>query len=476
MNTPPSSGTADIAQGNRHYTRMTDQEGNNRVHQHSPSSPLAKHSKTAPIYSSTATSAQQPMAAATSKPNEQGTTSRTGAAFSTPLRINNHNTVKGEIDGHYYEEEDDMLPLTKCHPDEDDTKAQNEVGDKSCREKLKVVPGPYWVHNIVLNEACERFAFYGLRAILTLFMKERLKYSEGLATSVYEFFTGSVYVTVRSNKQKHIFVKESIKRSLVYLMFQGVFGGWIADTYLGKFRTILAFSSLYCIGTIFLVLAAVFEMDWIMFIGLVCIAFGTGGIKPCVAAFGAEQYGEQNDSDITSFFLAFYFSINIGSVLSFIITPILRSQVSYVAAFSASTFVLMLSIVVFVLPYKRYIKAPPNGSVLSTAWRVLKDAIRFNGGCCSLIRRRGRPKTDEQIPDGGDSPVSRQSSTAALKREDGLSHEQSNSIEKPIWLDAARVNHDYFTVESVKAVWNLVPILCVLPFFWMLFDQQGSSW
>ncbi len=61
-------------------------------------------------------------------------------------------------------------------------------------------------------------------------------------------------------------------------------------------------------------------------IGLIVIAMGTGGIKPCVSAFGGDQFKEEQTDNLRRFFSLFYFSINAGSVFSTLLTPILRSK------------------------------------------------------------------------------------------------------------------------------------------------------
>jgi dipeptide/tripeptide permease len=48
------------------------------------------------------------------------------------------------------------------------------------------------------------------------------------------------------------------------------------------------------------------------------------GIKPCVSAFGGDQFVQSNEREVTSYFMAFYFSINFGSFFSYIITPLAR--------------------------------------------------------------------------------------------------------------------------------------------------------
>ena len=63
-------------------------------------------------------------------------------------------------------------------------------------------------------------------------------------------------------------------------------------------------------------------------IGLLVIAVGTGGIKPCVSAFGGDQFVRpQQDRQLEQFFSIFYFAINVGSLISTFLTPILREDV-----------------------------------------------------------------------------------------------------------------------------------------------------
>ena len=65
------------------------------------------------------------------------------------------------------------------------------------------------------------------------------------------------------------------------------------------------------------------------FIGLTLIGIGTGGIKPCVATFGGEQFVmPYQKKPMTQFFSLFYAAVNCGSLISVLVTPILRSSVT----------------------------------------------------------------------------------------------------------------------------------------------------
>lgn len=61
-------------------------------------------------------------------------------------------------------------------------------------------------------------------------------------------------------------------------------------------------------------------------ISLILIGIGTGGIKPCVAAFGGDQFSSEQAKELAQFFSIFYFSINLGSLFSTILTPLIRSE------------------------------------------------------------------------------------------------------------------------------------------------------
>jgi dipeptide/tripeptide permease len=109
-------------------------------------------------------------------------------------------------------------------------------------------------------------------------------------------------------------------------------GGILSDSYLGKFKTIIYLSFVYCLGNLVMAYVAIPTSSPSIVglaVGLGLLALGTGGIKPCVSAFGGDQFHESDTWKLASFFSMFYFAINMGSVLSMIVTPILRSDVHW---------------------------------------------------------------------------------------------------------------------------------------------------
>ncbi len=121
---------------------------------------------------------------------------------------------------------------------------------------------PPQIKYIVGNEACERFSFYGMRSILTIYMLQYLAFVEPDAKAYFHWFVMATYLTP-------------------------LVGGWIADRWWGRYRTILWISLGYVAGHAVL---AVWETPAGLFAGLALIAAGAGGIKPCVSAFVGDQF------------------------------------------------------------------------------------------------------------------------------------------------------------------------------------------
>lgn len=141
---------------------------------------------------------------------------------------------------------------------------------------------------------------------------------------------------------------------MVYLM--GIFGSILSDVWLGKFNTIFSLSFVYVIGSGVVASSAISAIPWspkiILIVGLVLIAIGSGGIKPCVSAFGGDQFKlPEQTKQLATFFSLFYFTINTGSIISSSITPILKSKIHcfdqedcYPLAFGVPAVLMLLAI------------------------------------------------------------------------------------------------------------------------------------
>lgn len=202
----------------------------------------------------------------------------------------------------------------------------------------KMPPGvPY----IVGNEAAERFSYYGLRAILMVYMTQFLLDSTGAKAPMDKIEATQAY---------HIF------QFAVY--FFPVIGAIISDAWLGKYRTIIWVSLIYCLGPLML---AIDQTRFGLYAGLWLIAIGSGGIKPCVSAHVGDQFGPSNGHLIPKVFGWFYFSINFGSFFSTLLTPVLLERYGPRVAFGVPAVLMFVATVVFWMGRYKFIHIPPAG-------------------------------------------------------------------------------------------------------------------
>jgi POT family proton-dependent oligopeptide transporter len=173
----------------------------------------------------------------------------------------------------------------------------------------KIATMPPGVPYIIGNEAAERFSYYGMNSVLTIFMTKYLVDKMGHL---------SVMPAAAAEAWYHTFV--------VVLYFLPLLGAILADAFFGKFKVVLWLSIVYCLGHATLALmgssvAHMIEPRYLLVIGLVLIAMGAGGIKPCVSTNVGDQFGETNKHLLPKLFNWFYFSINAGSALSTLLIP-----------------------------------------------------------------------------------------------------------------------------------------------------------
>lgn len=205
---------------------------------------------------------------------------------------------------------------------------------------------PPGIPYIIGNEAAERFSFYGMRTILVVFMVQYLHFMDG---RVGQGLSGNQAV-----EYYHQFA------SWVY--FTPLIGALIADIFLGKYRTILWLSIVYCIGHAALACmgSSGHSPQW-LFAGLLLICIGSGGIKPCVSAHVGDQFGKQNHHLITRVYNWFYFSINFGSFFSTLLTPWLLEKHGPHWAFGVPGVLMAVATFMFWLGRHRFVHIPPSG-------------------------------------------------------------------------------------------------------------------
>jgi POT family proton-dependent oligopeptide transporter len=202
---------------------------------------------------------------------------------------------------------------------------------------------PSGVPYIIGNEAAERFSFYGMRSILTVFMTTYLMNASGKLAVMTDYEASGWF---------HEFV--------FGVYFFPILGAIISDGLLGKYRTIISLSVVYCLGHLAL---AINDTRLGLFIGLFLIAIGSGGIKPCVSAHVGDQFGAGNQHLLSRVFGWFYLSINLGSSVSTYLCPILLNHKSFGPhfAFGLPGLLMLIATIVFWMGRKKFVHIPRGG-------------------------------------------------------------------------------------------------------------------
>ncbi|MCA9086486.1 MAG: POT family MFS transporter [Planctomycetaceae bacterium] len=207
---------------------------------------------------------------------------------------------------------------------------------------------PKGIKYIIGNEAAERFSFYGMRTILVVFMTKYLHW-------MLEGTVGTAMSKAEANEHYHSFIAATY--------FFPVLGSILSDVFIGKYRTILSLSIVYCLGHLSLALMGAPGLSpgmW-LFVGLALIAFGSGGIKPCVSAHVGDQFGRKNSHLMTRVFQWFYFAINFGSTASTVMTPWLLEWYGPHIAFGVPGVLMALATLLFWMGRHVFIHVPAGG-------------------------------------------------------------------------------------------------------------------
>ncbi|MGZ6371486.1 MAG: POT family MFS transporter [Bdellovibrionota bacterium] len=260
---------------------------------------------------------------------------------------------------------------------------------------------PPQIKYIVGNEACERFSYYGMRAILVVFMTQHLMMQAQQSETWYHLFVSGCYLLP-------------------------LLGAFLSDRYLGKYKTILWLSIVYCLGH--LTLALWENQDGLLW-GLGLIALGSGGIKPCVSAHVGDQFNEKNSHLLQKVFDIFYFSINFGATFSTLLTPVLLHRYGASVAFGVPGILMALATLFFWMGRKQFVHVPPCGKTGNAGFMAISMYCLQN-----LKKKKGE------------------------------------------FFDIAKGKFTTEEVEGAKAAWGIFKVFITVSVFWALFDQSGSSW
>ena len=189
---------------------------------------------------------------------------------------------------------------------------------------------PMGLFVLFFTEMWERFSYYGMRAILLLFLIDNVRGGMGLnvadGTAIYGIYTASVYLL-------------------------SLPGGWIADNVLGQRKSILYGGLIIMLGHIILAFPS---GPGLFYAGLCTVSIGTGLLKPNISSVVGELYPEGGARKDAAFSI-FYMGINIGSLLGISIVGYLGQKVGWHYGFGAAAVAMALGIITFRTFGQRYL-------------------------------------------------------------------------------------------------------------------------
>ncbi|KAG8985355.1 hypothetical protein FRB94_010955 [Tulasnella sp. JGI-2019a] len=335
-------------------------------------------------------------------------------------------------------------------------------GPNKLRRVSDNIPWPSFL--IAIIEGAERFSFYGTTAVFQNFIQRPLPVGSRTGAGGANGVSGALGLGTQAATGLSQF-----NQFWVYVI--PLFGAYIADTRLGRFKTICYSVGIALIGHILMICSAIptvivhsHQALACFIIALIIMGLGTGGFKANISPLIAEQYkvehlavkslpsGERVIVDPAQtnarIYLYFYLMINVGALVGQIGMTYSEKYVGFWLAYSLPTIMFLLCPIVLYIGKDRYVTSPPKGSVIADALRVIRIAAK---GHWSLnFRKMGREMEWNKA---------RPSNVVA-----------ANNGEQPDWL----VYDDQF-VDEVQRALKACQVFLFFPLYWISYNQLNNN-
>uniref|UniRef100_A0A0D6QXA6 Major facilitator superfamily (MFS) profile domain-containing protein n=1 Tax=Araucaria cunninghamii TaxID=56994 RepID=A0A0D6QXA6_ARACU len=338
--------------------------------------------------------------------------------------------------------------------------------DVEGRPSVKATTGNWRACPFILgNECCERLAYYGINTNLVTYLTKILHQGNATAAKNVTTWSGTCYITP-------------------------LLGAVLADAYWGRYWTIAIFSTIYFIGMATLTLSASVSFlkppsctgsscptaspaqYGVFFLGLYLIALGTGGIKPCVSSFGADQFDDTDPTERKkkgSFFNWFYFSINVGALIASSVLVWVQDNIGWGWGFGIPTVFMGLAIFSFFSGTPLYRLQKPGGSPLARVCQVVVASLR---------KLKAKLPTDQSLL------YEVQDKTSAIQGSRKLEHtEEFKCLDKAATVTDDDVKDGYSNpwqictvtqVEELKILLRMFPVWATTIVFSAVYAQMST--
>jgi POT family proton-dependent oligopeptide transporter len=328
-------------------------------------------------------------------------------------------------------------------------------------------PKGLWV--LFGTEMWERFNFYGMRAILTLFMVNSLLIKEADAAIIYGGFLALCYLTP-------------------------LLGGFISDKYIGNRYSIMLGGTLMAIGQFLLFISAsTFDSSLssakiFMWIALFIIIFGNGFFKPNISSMVGSLYPKQEKSKLDSAFTIFYMGINIGAFLGQFICPWVgdvkdadtgvRDIFAFKWGFLAASIAMIIGTITFFILKNKYVVTPEGRPIGGLPKNNVNDD--FEEGETQTAKFTSKAIGIAVVLFAVLFFIFRY----VLVGEFGFSAVEMGQLIKGIiypFIYAAGISLAYLIMSSAEnkverqRIWVIYIVSFFIIFFWAAFEQAGSS-
>ncbi|KAG2727653.1 hypothetical protein I3843_01G162200 [Carya illinoinensis] len=259
------------------------------------------------------------------------------------------------------------LDREKMADDEKQEKIEDEKKTKRQLGGIKTMPF------VLANEMCDRFATTGFHANMITYLTQELNMPLVQASNTLTNFGGTA-------------------------SFTPLIGALIADSFAGRFWTIMAGSFLYELGLVSITISAILPMFhppqcpsqtnckeasasqlWVLYISLLLTSLGSGGIRPCVVTFAADQL-DMSKSSVASrrwnFFNWYYFCMGIATLTALTVVVYIQDNVGWGWGLGVPTIAMALSILAFLVGSPFYKRLKPGGSPLVRMAQVVVAATK----------------------------------------------------------------------------------------------------